>query len=122
METISYVAADSYARMLPRLRTALANAGLEIASEWDVTYDLRADYGVSLAPCRVLTIYDPIKLLQNMVMDASAALTGQVLVAVGESGGRARLFVRGSRSRLLDQVEKALQLCGAGHLAPVSAA
>jgi uncharacterized protein (DUF302 family) len=122
METISYAVVDSYTKTLPRVRAALANTGLEIAGEWDVAYDLRADYGVSLAPCRILTVYDPIKLLQNMVMDASAALTGQVSVAVCEGGGHARIFVRGSRSRLRDQVENALQLCGARHLAPVSAA
>ena len=81
-----------------------------------------ADYGVCLAPCRVLTVYDPIKLLQNMVMDASAALTGQVSIAVCEGGGHARIFVRGSRSGLRDQVESALEACGARHLAPASVA
>lgn len=122
MDTISYAVVESFAKTLPLVRSALGKAGLEIAGEWDVTYDLRADYGVSLAPCRILTVYDPIKLLQNMVMDASAALTGQVSVAVCEGGGHARIFVRGSRSRLRDQVESALQGCGARHLAPASVA
>jgi len=122
MDTINYAVVESYSKTLPLVRSSLAAAGLEIAGEWDVSYDLRADYGVSLAPCRILTVYDPIKLLQNMVMDASAALTGQVSIAVCEGAGHARIFVRGSRSRLRDQVESALEDCGARHLAPASVA
>ncbi len=116
-----YVLLEPYDRALPTLRAAINAAELEIASEWDVSYDLRQDYGVVLAPCRILTVYNSLNLLQNMVMDSAYALSGQVSVAVCDAGGRVNIAVHGHQRDLLDLVVSALRQSGARQLAPISA-
>ena len=116
-----YVLLEPYDRALHTLRAAIESAGLEIASEWDVSYDLRQDYGVVLAPCRILTVYNSLNLLQNMVMDSAYALSGQVAIAVCDAGARVQISVHGHQRELLDLVVAALRHSGARQLAPVTA-
>ncbi|MCC6588194.1 MAG: hypothetical protein IT168_15995 [Bryobacterales bacterium] len=115
-----YVLLEPYDRALQTLRASIEAVGLEIASEWDVSYDLRQDYGVVLAPCRILTVYNSLNLLQNMVMDCAYALSGQVAIAVCDAGGRVQIAVHGHQQELLDRVFAAVRQSGARQLAPVT--
>ena len=117
-----YVLLDPYNKALPAIRSALNAAGLDIAAEWDVTYDLRQDYGVVLAPCRVLIVYNSINLLQNTVMNATYAINGQVSIAVCEAEGHTRVSIRGHQPELVDQALSALRQIGIRQLAPAAAA
>ena len=115
-----YVLLEPYDRALNTVRRAIQDAGLEIASEWDVSYDLRQDYGVVLAPCRILTVYNSLNLLQNMVMDSAYALSGQAAIAVCDSGSRVQIAVHGHQRELLDLVVSALRQSGARQMAPLT--
>lgn len=118
----AYAIVESYPKALSLVRKAVADAGFEIAGEWDVTTNLEKDYGVSLAACRVLTIYCPINLLQNIVMDAAAPLAGHVSVAVCEAGSHARVFLRGGQRELQEKIIGAIRARGARQIAPTTVA
>jgi uncharacterized protein (DUF302 family) len=71
-----------------QLRMAFLRSGLAIAMEWDVAADLRRQFGVELAACRVMAVYCPVMLLELQVVDPTAAATQPVRLALTERDGQ----------------------------------
>lgn len=80
-------------RALPRLRSEFLRSGLAIAMEWDAAADIRSQFGVELAPCRVLTVYCPVMLLELQVVDPTAAATQPVRLSLTERDGQTYLHL-----------------------------
>ncbi len=122
MEVLNLSMPGSFRRALETVRGAMEKAGLEVSGEWDIANDLQQDFGVALAACRVLSIYNSSKMLQNMVVAAEYSVSGPVMLAVCEREGYVDLFVRGGCRDVLDQVLQILYKSGGRKIARESAA
>jgi hypothetical protein len=117
-----YAHVEPMGKVLSRLRAALRKSDLEIAFEWDLAYDIRQDFGVVLAPCRILCIYAPTRMLQTMVVDVGSSVSQPVLVSVCEREGHARIYTNASAGPIRESVLNAVDSIGARRILDRSAA
>lgn len=72
---------------LKMIRRALAEAGLEIAAEFDMAGRIRKALRIDFPPCRVLCVDCPVSLLEALALDRSAAVLLPLhLVVAGQDG------------------------------------
>lgn len=83
---VTFTLPEPHPVALRQIRKALAQAGLRIPLELDVTARIKREMGASLAPCEVLYIDDPALLLEAVVFDRGAALWMPQPVVVSGAG------------------------------------
>ncbi len=70
--TSTYVIRRPHEEALKLLKRGLAEEGLRIPMEMDVSAMIRRELGLDWSPCRVLGVCCPLLMLEAVVMDAAA--------------------------------------------------
>jgi hypothetical protein len=85
------------------IHAALADAQLEIASEWDIAYDVRSAVGAVVPPSRAILVFEPVQLTQKVLRSPGDAVLASVPLQLNEVNGQTflRLHRPGLRSRLV---------------------
>ena len=71
---ITFRIPENYATAQRMVRRALAQHGLRVPAELDVSARIKQDMGAGVAPCLVLYVDDPALLLESVVFQRAAAL------------------------------------------------
>jgi uncharacterized protein (DUF302 family) len=83
---LTFNIAEPHQVALRMVRRALAQQGLRVPEELDVSARIRQELGVGVAPCIVLYVDDPAVLLEAVVFHRGAALLiPQPVVVTGDS-------------------------------------
>jgi uncharacterized protein (DUF302 family) len=90
-----------YKTALRLVREALAEHGLLVAAELDVTSRIKQELGVGVAPCTVLFVDDPTLLLEGIVFHRGAPLWIPQRVAISGNERHTEVFVRSANSNSL---------------------
>ena len=86
-ETATLVMRKPPDEALRLIRRALAEGGLEISADLDLTGRIRKALRIDLPPCRVLCVDCPVALLEALALDRSAAVLLPLhLVVAGQNG------------------------------------
>jgi uncharacterized protein (DUF302 family) len=88
-------------RALRMVRRALSLHGLRTAAELDVASRIKQELGASLAPCVVLSVDDPVLLLEGIVFHRSAALEIPQPVVVSGGDHHTEVLVRSAESLVI---------------------
>lgn len=83
---------------LRMVRRALAQNGLRIPAELDVTARIRQELGAGVAPCVVLYVDDPALLLEAVVFHRAAALMIPQPVVVSGNARQTEVSLRSAES------------------------
>jgi hypothetical protein len=85
------------------IRAALSDAKLEIASEWDIAYDVRSAVGAIVPPSRAILVFEPVQLTQQVLRSPGDAFLASVPLQLSEVNGQTylRLHRPGLASRLV---------------------
>lgn len=85
------------------IHAALADAQLEIASEWDIAYDVRSAVGAVVPPSRAILVFEPVQLTQKVLRSPGDAVLASMPLQLNEVNGQTflRLHRPGLRSRLV---------------------
>jgi uncharacterized protein (DUF302 family) len=90
-----------YQTVLRLVREALAEHGLLVAAELDVTSRIKQELGAGMAPCTVLFVDDPALLLEGIVFHRGAPLWIPQRVAISGNERHTEVFVRSANSNSL---------------------
>jgi uncharacterized protein (DUF302 family) len=86
-ETVTLVVPQPLNEALKSIRRALAEEGLDIATELDLAGRIRKALRIDLPPFRVLCVDCPVALLEALALDRSAAVLIPLhLVVAGQDG------------------------------------
>jgi uncharacterized protein (DUF302 family) len=86
-ETATLVIQKPLTEAIKLLRSALDEAGLEIAADLDMAGRIRKAFRIDFQPCRVLCVDSPVALLEALAFDRSAAVLLPLhLVVTGQDG------------------------------------
>lgn len=83
---------------LRKVRRALAQHGLRIPAELDVTARIKEELGAGVAPCVVLYVDDPALLLEAVVFHRAAALMIPQPVVVSGNARHTEVLLRSAES------------------------
>jgi uncharacterized protein (DUF302 family) len=86
-ETATLIMQQPLNEAVKLIRRALADGGLEIAAELDITGRIRKGLKIDLPPCRVLCVDCPVALLEALALDRSAAVLLPLHVVVAGQDG-----------------------------------
>lgn len=92
------------------IHAALSDAKLEIASEWDIAYDVRSAMGAVVPPSRAILVFEPVQLTQQVLRSPGAAFLASVPLQLNEVNGQT--FVRLLRPGLGRRLVTALKSKG----------
>lgn len=92
---VTFSVGESHQSALRTVKKALAQRGLHISAELDVTTLIRQELGASLAPCVVLYVDEPALLLEAAVFHRGAALLIPQAVVVSGNDRHTEVLVRG---------------------------
>lgn len=92
------------------IHVALSDAKLEIASEWDIAYDVRSAMGAVVPPSRAILVFDPVQLTQQVLRSPGAAFLASVPLQLNEVNGQT--FLRLLRPSLGRRLVTALKAAG----------
>lgn len=107
--TTTYVIRRPHGEALKLVKTGLAEEGLRIAMEIDVSGMIRRELGLHWSPCRILGVCCPLLMLEAVVMDAGAPVYLPLHLVV--SGSDTETLVRLGDARSWDNgVPKALEI------------
>jgi hypothetical protein len=89
------------------LHSAVADAKLEIASEWDIAYDVRSAVGAIVPPSRAILVFEPVQLTQTVLRSPGDAFLASVPLQLNEVDGKTflRLHRPGLASRLISALK-----------------
>ncbi|MCU1328450.1 MAG: hypothetical protein JWN34_3820 [Bryobacterales bacterium] len=90
-----------YQTALRLVREALAENGLLVAAELDVTSRIKQELGAGIAPCTVFFVDDPTLLLEGIVFHRGAPLWIPQRVAMSGNERHTEVFVRSANSNSL---------------------
>ena len=91
---VTFGVAESHQTTLRGVRRALAQQGLRVPAEMDVTMRIKQELGAGLAPCIVLYVDDPALLLEAVVFHRGAALLIPLPVVVSGNDRHTEVLVR----------------------------
>jgi hypothetical protein len=85
------------------IHAALSETRLEIASEWDIAYDVRSAVGAIVPPSRAILVFEPVQLTKQILRSPGDALRASVPLELTEVNGQThlRLHRPGLASRLV---------------------
>jgi uncharacterized protein (DUF302 family) len=85
------VIADSFAKALPLVHRLLAEGGLRVTGEFDLSKEPYFELGIARRSCAVLLVDSPVLLFEAIALDRSAAVFLPVHVVI--SGDRDTTYV-----------------------------
>jgi uncharacterized protein (DUF302 family) len=86
-EPVTFIVRQPPNQALRSIRRALAEEGLEIATDLDMAGRIRKALRIDFPPCRVLCVDCPVALLEALALDRSAAVLLPLhLVVAGQDG------------------------------------
>ncbi len=71
---VTFQVSEPYPNALRMVRRALAQQGLRVPTELDITARIKQEVGAGVAPCAVLYVDDPILLLEAIIFHRGAGL------------------------------------------------
>jgi len=92
---VTFGVPESHQATIRMVRRALAQQGLRVPAELDVTMRIKQELGARLAPCVVLYVDDPALLLEAVVFHRGAALLIPLPLVVSGSDRHTEVLVRG---------------------------
>ncbi|MBN9657563.1 MAG: hypothetical protein J0H49_05260 [Acidobacteria bacterium] len=92
---VTFSVAEQHQTAIRMVRRALAQQGLRVPAELDVTTRIKQELGAGLAPCAVLYVDDPALLLEAVVFHRGAALLIPQPVVVSGDDRHTEVLVRG---------------------------
>ncbi len=91
---VTFSVGEPHPTAIRMVRRALAQHGLRVPAELDITTRIRQELGASLAPCVVLYVDDPALLLEAVVFHRGAALLIPEPVVVSGDGRQTEVLLR----------------------------
>ena len=91
---VTFSLGEPHQTAMRMVRRALAQQGLRVPAELDVTSRIRQELGASLVPCVVLYVDDPALLLESVVFRQGAALLIPMPVVVSGNDRHTEVLVR----------------------------
>jgi uncharacterized protein (DUF302 family) len=91
---VTFSVAEPHEAAIRMVRRALAQQGLRVPAELDITSRIKQELGAGLAPCVVLYVDDPALLLEAIVFHRGAALLIPQPVVVSGNDRHAEVLVR----------------------------
>lgn len=91
---VAFRVAEPHQTAVRMVRGALAQHGLHVPAELDVTGHIREELGAAVAPCVVLYVDDPALLLEAVIFHRGAALLIPQPVVISADGRYAEVLVR----------------------------
>ena len=91
---VTFGVPDSHQTAIRMVRRALAQQGLRVPAELDITTRIKQELGAGLAPCVVLYVDDPALLLEAVVFHRGAALLIPQPVVVSGTHRHTEVLVR----------------------------
>lgn len=91
---VTFVLPHPQQTALRMVRRALAQQGLRVAAELDVTRRIKEELGAGLAPCVVLYVDEPALLLEAVVFHRGAAALIPAPVVIAGSGHQTEILIR----------------------------
>ena len=92
------------------IHAALSETRLEIASEWDIAYDVRSAVGAIVPPSRAILVFEPVQLTKQILRSPGDALRASVPLELTEVNGQT--FLRLHRPSLASRLVRALKAKG----------
>ncbi|MCC7155460.1 MAG: hypothetical protein IT161_12875 [Bryobacterales bacterium] len=92
---VTFSVAEPHQTTVRMVRKALAQQGLHISAELDVTTLIKQELGAVLAPCVVLYVDEPALLLEAAIFHRGAALLIPQAVVVSGNHHHTEVLVRG---------------------------
>ncbi len=72
---------------------ALDAAHLEVATEWDIAYDIRTAMGTIVAPSRAILVFEPVQLTKTTLRSPGTAFLASVPLQLNEVNGQTSVWV-----------------------------
>ena len=91
---VTFSVPETHQSALRMVRKALAQQGLRVPAELDVTSRIKQELGAGVAPCVVLYVDDPVLLLEAAVFHRGAALMIPQPVVISGNDRQAEVLVR----------------------------
>ncbi len=92
------------------IHAALSDAKLEIASEWDIAYDVRSAVGAIVPPNRAILVFEPVQLTEQARRSPQDAFLASVPLQLIEVDGQTFLHLH--RPSLAARLVRALKSKG----------
>lgn len=95
---VTFQVSEPYPTALRMVRRALAQQGLRVPAELDVSARIKQEVGAGVAPCTVLYIDDPVLLLEAIIFQRGAGLLIPQPLVVAGGHGRTEVLLRSAAS------------------------
>ena len=82
-----------FRRAIEQVHRALDAAQLEVASEWDIAYDIRTAMGTIVPPSRAILVFDPVQLTKRTLLSPGAAFLASVPLQLNEENGQTSVWL-----------------------------
>jgi uncharacterized protein (DUF302 family) len=95
---VTFQVSEPYPTALRMVRRALAQQGLRVPAELDVSARIKQEVGAGVAPCTVLYIDDPVLLLEAIIFQRGAGLLIPQPLVVAGGHGQTEVLLRSAAS------------------------
>ena len=82
-----------FRKAIDAVHLALNAAKLEVASEWDIAYDIRSAMGTIVPPSRAILVFEPVQLTRRTLLSPGNAFLASIPIQLSEEKGQTSLWL-----------------------------